>query len=291
MRTLKVNTASSISFISLLGQGGSVFGATFYKDGVAQAGISHTVTELSLGRYLINFTPTAVGFWVVVITPPLGGATSVEAEVVANTVDDLYTLVSGQVGSNSVTLTLQDSGTSAAVPGVVVNVYNSANTVFICSGTTDSNGKVVFVLDAATYKLRVYKLGIATTEAGLTVTSASTQSHTVALTAVSVSAPSTPATCRLFADFVKLNGTAYGSFKVKVQNMYLPTANMAVVQSESTHTANSSGRVEIDVVQGTKIKVSFINTAFTREVIVPATTTSNLLTLMGAATDPFVVVT
>ena len=67
MRTLKVNTASSISFNSIEGQGGSGFGATFYKDGVAQAGISHTVTELLSGKYLINFTPTAVGHWVVVI--------------------------------------------------------------------------------------------------------------------------------------------------------------------------------------------------------------------------------
>lgn len=289
-RQHKSGTAFYAMFYAPTGRAQSDFTLAFYKNNAAQSAPSYTITEIgSTGTYTITFTLTGVGFWHFNVYSSATKNYSLDVEVSANTGDELYTLLSGQVGLKTVTLTVNDG--SANVAGVRVNVYNSGNTVFLAAGTTDTNGQVVFVLDEAAYKLRLYKTGVATTTADLTVTSASTQTGTVTVTATSVTPPSTAAVCKLYADFITLAGAAYSGVVVKVQNLYLPTANMAVAQREISYTANSSGHVEFDVVRGTKIRVSFVSTAFSREITVPDASTSNLLTLMGSATDPFVVVT
>jgi hypothetical protein len=274
-----------------VGATGQTVAVVFYSNGVlASPQPASAVAEIgSTGLYSLTLSAglATVGHWTVVAT--WGGSTLYrEYQVTTYTTDELYTIVSGQVGTNSMTITVQD-GTPAAVPGMNVNVYNSGNTVFLCAGTTDSNGQVVFALDAGTYKLRLFKLGIATTSADLTVSSDATQTATVSVAATSVTAPSTPSACKLFADFVELDGTAMANLVVRVENLF--QTNMSIGERETKYTTDSAGHVEFDVVQGTKIRVSFISTSFTRELTVPATTTSNLLTLMGAATDPFVVVT
>jgi hypothetical protein len=277
-------------FYTTTGRSQSNFTLAFYKNNVAQSAPSYTIAEIgTTGTYTLAFTLTGVGFWHVNVYDSATQVFREDVEVTANTTDELYTLLSGQVGLKTVTLTVNDG--SANVAGMRVNVYNSDDTVFLAAGTTDTSGQVVFVLDEAAYKLRLYKTGIATTTASLTVGSATSQATTVTVAAASVTAPSTAAVCKLYADFLTLAGGAYSGLVVKVQNLYLPTADMTVAQREVSYAANSNGHVEFDVVRGLKIRVSFVSTSFSREITVPDASTSNLLTLMGAATDPFVVVT
>ena len=283
MRTAKLNTAFTDTI--QVGVTGQTVTATFYVNGaLASPQPAHSVAEIgSTGLYSLAVTSglATAGHWTVVAAAAPGSTTHYrEYEVTTYTTDELYTLVSGQVGANSMTITVSDG--ASAVPGMNVNVYNSANTVFLAAGVTDASGQITFVLDAGSYKLRLYKLGIATTSADLTITADATQTTTVVVAATSVTAPTTPSVCKLFADFVKLDGTAISGMIVRVENLYQVTANMNVAERETKYSTSTLGHVEFDVVQGTKI---------TREITVPATATSNLLTLMGAATDPFVVVT
>lgn len=276
-------------FHAQAGRTQSDYDLAFYKDSVLQLSPSYTITEVTSGEYTLVVTLTGVGFWHIDVHASGNKDYDVQIEVSQYTIDDLYVLLSGQVGLKTVTLTVNDG--SANVPDVQINIYDSTNTVFLTALTTNSSGQAVAVLDEGSYKLRLFKSGIATATADLTVSSASSQSATISVTATSVTAPTSPAVCRLFADFVSMDGADYSGFVVKVENLYLPTADMSVVQRESKHTSNSSGHVEFDVVRGLKIRVSFVTTSFTREITVPDAATSNLLTLMGASTDPFVVVT
>lgn len=289
----KVNTIFYTMFHANPGKVQSDFDVSFYKDNVLQVSPSFTIAETAdSGLYTFQFTPATTGYWHADIHSGGGASHDYDADldVVNHTVDDLYDLVSGQLGLKEVTITVEDSS-DVAVPGMRINVFNGSNTVFLCSGTTNTSGQVVFSLDAGSYKLRLAKYGIATTSADLTVTSDATQAVTVDVTATSVTAPTDASVCRLFADFIEMDGTVYEGLKVMVENLYLPTSNMAMVQREKTYTSNSSGHVEFDVVRGAKVRVSFLTTTFVREITVPDQASSNLLTLMGAVSDPFVVVT
>lgn len=287
----KVNTVFYTMFHANAGRVQSDFDVAFYKNNVLQTSPSFTIVEAAdAGLYKFQYTPTSTGYWHVDIHR--GGSHDYDADldVVNHLVDDLYDLVSGQLGLKEVTITVEDSSDDA-VPDMQINVFNGDNTVFLCAGTTDTDGQVVFSLDAGSYKLRLAKYGIATSAADLTVTSDATQAVTVDVTATSVTAPTDASVCRLFADFVKLDGTAISGLVVRVENLYEVSANMNVIQREVAYSTNSSGHVEFDAVRGTKVRVSFISTTFVREITVPDSATSNLLTLMGAASDPFVVVT
>ena len=289
MRTHKSGDSFYALFYAAAGQAASAFTVAFYKNNVLQSSPSHGISEISTGLYAFSVVLTSTGSWYIPIHLSSAKVYDAEVTVTGNTIDDLYALMSGQVGLKTITLTVNDG--SANVPDVQINVFDSTNAVFLASLTTNSSGQATAVLDVGSYKLRLFKSGVATTTADLTVSSAATQTQTITVTAVSVTAPSSPSVCRLFADFISMAGAAYSGLVVKVENLYLPTANMAVIQRETTHTSSSLGHVEFDVVRGTKIRVSFMTTTFTREIIVPDAATSNLLTLMGASTDPFVVVT
>lgn len=66
--------------------------------------------------------------------------------------------VSNLQGTNTVTITVKDN---QAIPIVMqdvkVDIYNSDNTLFLDSITTDTNGLAVFLLDDASYKVRLSK--------------------------------------------------------------------------------------------------------------------------------------
>tara|TARA_B100000242_G_scaffold294072_1_gene274557 strand:- start:1025 stop:1900 length:876 start_codon:yes stop_codon:yes gene_type:complete len=291
LRTHKSGDVFYIIFYSGTGKTSSDFTVRYYKNNVLQTPLLSGIAEVgsAAGTYTLSFPLTGVGDWHVDIHS--GGIKDfdVDIKVTDKTIDDLFTLMSGQVGLKTVTLTVNDGSTN--VPGVVLNVYDSTNSVFLATQTTDASGQAVVVLDQGTYKLRLYKSGVATTTADLTVGAAATQSATVTVASTSISAPSSASVCRLFADFVKIGGAAYANVVVTVENMYLATSSMSVVERETSHKSNSAGRVEFDAVRGMKLRISFETTTFVREITVPDAATANLLTLMGAATDPFVVVT
>lgn len=65
-------------------------------------------------------------------------------------------LVTNLQGVNTVTITIKDKQAIPVVmEGVKVDIYNSDNTLFLDSKTTDLNGLAVFLLDDASYKVRL----------------------------------------------------------------------------------------------------------------------------------------
>ncbi len=82
-------------------------------------------------------------------------------------------------GTNTITITINDA-VAAAVQGVEVSLYDSANTTLLRQATTDTAGQVVFNLDDGTYAVRQAKTGyqpdttpetlVVTADAGVTYT-------------------------------------------------------------------------------------------------------------------------
>lgn len=67
--------------------------------------------------------------------------------------------ISSLQGANTVTITVKDNqAIPVVVEGVAVQIYNSDNTLFLDSKVSDSDGKAVFLLDNASYKVRLSKV-------------------------------------------------------------------------------------------------------------------------------------
>lgn len=87
------------------------------------------------------------------------------------------TQLTGIAGINATTLTITD-GTDP-LDGVSVAIYNSANTIFITSTTTNSSGVATVYLDDGSYKVRLSKAGYGfTNPESLTVSGVTTDTYT-----------------------------------------------------------------------------------------------------------------
>lgn len=64
--------------------------------------------------------------------------------------------IDANVGANSVTLTIEETDTTAIV-GAEVQLLNTAQTIVLDTKITDSNGQVVFSADDGSYKVRLSK--------------------------------------------------------------------------------------------------------------------------------------
>ena len=122
----KVNTVFYTMFHATPGRVQSDFDVVFYKNNVAQTSPSFTIAEVSAepGLYTFQYTPASTGYWHVDIHGSGSHDYDADLDVVNHTVDDLYDLVSGQLGLKEVTITVEDA-TDTAVPGLRINVFDS----------------------------------------------------------------------------------------------------------------------------------------------------------------------
>ena len=118
------------------------------------------------------------------------------------------------------------------------------------------------------------------------------QNFSIEAESLSVSAPTSPNLCRIYADFVDQAGAYLTNFEVSVTNLFSPSSSegLSVVESHTSYTSNSVGHVEFDLVIGAKVKLALVTTGLVRDITVPDQPTANLFDLLGDATDPFQVV-
>lgn len=115
----------------------------------------------------------------------LFGSDKLEVDIVqvaATTVLDIdefkadVSQLTGIAGINATTITVND-GTNP-VDGVQLAIYNSDNTIFITSATTNSSGIATVYLDDGSYKVRISKAGYGfTNPESLTVSSVTTDTY------------------------------------------------------------------------------------------------------------------
>jgi len=305
IRTTKVSTAFydvlsvyDLDGSKLTGLSSSDFSVSFYKDGAAQSALSYTLSEISsTGEYALAIADgfPSNGFWVVSAECEDADATfRTDVEVRTADIDTVYSIVYGGFGSEQVNISLTDSAhDDAPVVGAKINVWNAAGTAFVTFGTSGADGLTSLLLDPGSYLVKTFKAGLSAGSKTVTVEDTdSLQTFGISVESVEITAPSSPNMCRIYADFIDQTGDAVENFEVSVTNLFDPSASsgLAVVESSASYSTNAVGHIEFDVVIGTRVKVSLITTGLTRDFTVPNQPTSNLLTLLGSATDPFKVV-
>ena len=275
------------------------FTVSFYIDGAAVSGEDepdYSIAQIdTTGEYLLTVTNgfSSVGFWLISVLDSTEYTHRTDVEVRTRDVDDIYSVIAGGFGSQAVLLTITDSSNDSPVAGMRASVWNAAQTTFITFGQTDSSGEVNFALDPDDYSVLFFKPGVSVDTYSLTVeTGEDTQEEDISATAVEVSPPADPSVCRIYADFIDQAGSAIEGFVVSVANLFDPSASsgLTVVESYTSHTSDSEGHIEFDVVMGTRIKVSLVNTNLTRDLTVPSQPVVSLFDLLGSVTDPFQVV-
>tara|TARA_Y100001973_G_scaffold106820_1_gene188382 strand:+ start:17036 stop:18016 length:981 start_codon:yes stop_codon:yes gene_type:complete len=280
----------------------SDFSITFYKNGGTVSAPTYTITEIgSSGDYAFEATFASIGYWSVYISTILEGEIvdvfKFEVEVTLRTIDEVYdAVIGGGIGSETLVVTVQDTTNSnAVVPSVALNVYNADKTAFITFGTTNTLGQKSFALDPGTYTVMGYLPGYSFTDASVTVSDtngATQQSLTFSSAGISITPPTTPGLCRVYADFVNQSGAAVSDFRISVTNLFDPPSaqGLSVIEKVTHYKTNASGHVEMDLVQGLTVRIALLSTSITRDVVIPSTTTANLFDILGPASDPFRVV-
>jgi len=291
-----------VSKLSGLTEDGGELSFSFYKNGTEIADQTYTVTEVgTTGTYTLNTTFATTGYWAIFIsiidadTSDIISEFRTDVEVTAYSIDDVYTEVGESggsgIGNETCAITVADTNNNdALVAQVAINVFNADKTVFVTYGYTDTNGAITFYLDAGTYKLVPYKVGYSASDTTITVVDnggVGTQSYTVGVESVNVVAPTQAGVCRLYADFKDQAGSPIANFKVSISTIYDETSlSLGVGESRKVYTANSSGHLQFDIVQGLKIEVSLVSTEVTSIITVPSTSVSNLLDLLDTADTP-----
>ena len=283
----------------LTGQSETDFTVSFYLDGAEVTAPDFSISEIGTdtGEYILTVTNgfDTVGYWMVsILIEDTEDVHRVDVEVRAKDIDDIYSVVASGFGSESVIITLVDTlNSDAPIEGARVNVWNSSGSTFLTFGNTDADGQLSVSLDSGDYLFKFFKAGVSIDDETLTISdSDSVQNFTIEAASLSVTAPSSPNLCRIYADFIDQGGSAVEGFIVSVANLFDPTssAGLSVVDSHDTHSSNSEGHVEFDVVIGATVKISLVTTGLTRDITVPDQATANLFDLLGNATDPFQVV-
>lgn len=189
---------------------------------------------------------------------------------------DINTLL-GNAGISSVTITIQD-GVPVAVPGVAVAIYNAANTTFITSGTTDSNGQVAVNLNDATYSVRLAKAGYTfTVPETLVVSGTTTDTYTAA--AWAPTAPSGPDLCVVFGWLTYATSTAIVGAVVEAFAVVPTTAGgYQLVENPVSDTTDATGYFELELLQGASVKIVCAEAGLDTSLTVPAASSQNITT-------------
>lgn len=274
------------------------FELTVYQNGAVAAGVECALTEVgSSGDYVLSVAAglPAAGVWVITAYCTFNEARYRSViEVREHDVDDIFDImVSGGSGTESVTVRIVDTvHDDTPLADVLVNVFNEDETVFVTFGRTDVDGERTFFLDEGTYALRCFSPGVSFDSEMQLVVETGGGVEVIEAEATVVTPPSNPQLCRFYADLMQQNGQPLADFRIRVTNLHKPTDStaLAVVDNEALYTTDAAGHVEFDVVRGTRIRVSFVKSRLTREIIVPSQSVANLLTVFGAASDAFAVV-
>ena len=159
------------------------------------------------------------------------------------------TLTSGAgTGTNQVKIITKQTSDSAEIIGTSVQVLNSTQTSTLGLLTTGPGGDATFALDAATYKVRMYKPGWQFTVPETLIVAGDTTA-TYWATIFNPGNPASADLCRVYGWVKDLNSVAVNGAKIEVKNKTVPLRFGSVVISPfyKTTTTNSSGYWYLDL--------------------------------------------
>lgn len=122
--------------------------------------ITVTITELGGGNYGVNFTPNALGVWLLIVKHATYFAYGHRENyhVYAQDIDDISAENLGP-GDKTTVILIQEVTTAVPIAGAFVRVKNAAMTATVAFGYTKADGKFTCQLFADDYKVFLQKLG------------------------------------------------------------------------------------------------------------------------------------
>ncbi|MGR3310672.1 MAG: hypothetical protein ACUZ77_07840 [Candidatus Brocadiales bacterium] len=208
--------------------------------------------------------------------------TSIDTTLTASHGAGSWQTGAGGTGTNTVTITLTETGGTPKIPGATVSIKDTPGTTLLATGTTDANGQVVFMLDDGTYSAYKEKLGSYsfTNPETLTVSGNTAQSYIGA--PISVSAPVSPNTCRMFIWARNPDGTLMTALNGNIRIVTLPYkySGSAYEGEEISFTKHADGYWYVDVVYSATVEIYISALGIRINTTVPAQTTKDISELL-----------
>lgn len=185
-------------------------------------------------------------------------------------------------GAFQVDLQINDQS-SVGVPNFSVSIFDSTNTVYLGTVTTDSSGHATFNRNSGTYKLRPVKAGYTITPTPVTLVVTANTTLTLTANVFVPPAPPGPNLCVLFGTVANSDGSPLVGSKVVMRNLVPFFNNDRIMsgQQESVLT-DSNGFFSLAQVQGTKIRLEIQDAGVVVNLTVPAQSSQDLTTLLAS---------
>jgi len=158
-------------------------------------------------------------------------------------------------GSSTATITVE-TGASAAIPDVTVQIWNSGATTFLTSGTTDASGDIQFALDDDTYTVKLKLAGWSFTYPETLVVSGTTTDTYIGTSTIPADPVSADA-CRVYDyAFMADGNTPVPFLQATAKITSLPEDSNSILHTGDEMDAiynNSSGMFYWDIVKGATV--------------------------------------
>lgn len=162
-------------------------------------------------------------------------------------------------GAMPVTITVTDSVTSLAVPGVLVYIRNAAATMLFDWGITDENGQVGFLLDNGSFRAWCTKVGSYTFANPTTLTVSGVTTLAISATPFSPTTPVSPDLCTVYGWTLDIQG-AGKSVVIEadvIGDVHFLTAHQEIVRGAKTaSSASADGYWEIALTRSARYTTS-----------------------------------
>ena len=165
-------------------------------------------------------------------------------------------------GSGAYPCTLFVRSAGIAIQGITVRANNSTETATAAQGITNSNGRVIFNLDVATYKVRTYAAGLVQTTNPQSVSVLITGAHdTLQVSTFDPGSPLTPWATRVYGKLQSISFGAIGAtIKARLQapnNARLTRDSTIISPYEVTASSDSvTGNWHFDLIPSDSITAS-----------------------------------
>jgi len=160
----------------------------------------------------------------------------------------------GTGGSGAIPCTLQVAmivpPDTVALQGVFVRAYNADESATAASGTTDADGRVIFILEAATYHVYGYQAGyIFSPQPTVVVVAVAGANDTLWATPFDPGAPATANLCRVYGWLSDLSGgkLSGATVRARVAESPLRFQNVVISPYERAASTDSTGYWYLDL--------------------------------------------
>jgi hypothetical protein len=245
---------------------------TIWVSGATNLNMTHD----NNGIWTFDWTPDIVGDILVTCRESTGAAVP-DGRLIS------VELAGRGTGTNTVTITLTESGGTPKIPSALVVIKDTGDTTVLAQGTTDANGDIIFMISDGTYNVHKTKLGSYSFINPETLTVSGNTAQSYIGTPISVSAPATPNTSRLFIWVRNPDSTLVVAGLIghaQITTLPFKASGSAFEDDRPAFVVHADGYWYVDVVYGATIEIYIPTLNLRLSTTVLAQTTFDIETLI-----------